>query len=170
MEKERTGSPAEQPKASTESVLGASFGESNVDPKWEKHYRVLTRLRSSLLGQRRDLVAQAAEENTPPQRNLAELGTDHYDRDWALSMASSEQELLYEIEEALNRIKNGRYGICEATGQPIAPERLRAVPWTRFSAEAERDLEARGQVRRPHLGQLQEVPKETSGNASQDND
>jgi RNA polymerase-binding transcription factor DksA len=149
-------------KSTTQDVLGTEVGESNVDPKWEKTYRGLTELRANLLNRRRDLLSQAAEEVTPPQRNLADLGTDHYDRDWALSMASSEQELLYEIDQALNRIRNGTYGICEATGQPIDPERLKAIPWTRFSAEAEKGLEAQGQASRTRLSPVEEVPKENA--------
>jgi RNA polymerase-binding transcription factor DksA len=146
-------------KSSTEDVLGTQVGQSNVDPKWEKRYRGLADLRESILNRRRDLLSQAAEEVTPAQRNQADVGTDHYDRDWALSMASSEQELLYEIDEALNRIRNGTHGICEATGKPIDPERLRAIPWTRFSAEVEKQVEAEGQTSRARLSPVEEVPK-----------
>ena len=42
---------------------------------------------------------------------------------------------LYEIEQALARIENGTYGICDETEEPIEPERLRAIPWTRLSIE-----------------------------------
>src|SRR5215467_7623456 len=126
---------AEPSKSTTQEVLWTQVGVSNVDAKWEKRYRALAELRDSLMDRRRDLLSQAAEEITLAQRNLADVGTDHYDRDWALSMASSEQELLYDIDQALNRIRNGTYGICEATGKPIDPDRLKAVPWTRFSAE-----------------------------------
>ena len=42
---------------------------------------------------------------------------------------------LYEIEQALGRIESGTYGICDETEEPIEPERLRAIPWTRLSIE-----------------------------------
>jgi RNA polymerase-binding transcription factor DksA len=160
METNKHGQDRRTPKASTADVLGTEVGSSNVDPKWEKQYRALTELRRSLLDRRKELLSQASEEVTPVQRNLAEQGTDHYDRDFVLSMASSEQETLYEIEQALNRIRIGTYGVCEATGKPIDPDRLKAIPWTRFSAEAEKDLEAQGQIQRVRLGERQEVPKE----------
>jgi DnaK suppressor protein len=42
---------------------------------------------------------------------------------------------LMEIEAALGRIENGSFGVCEETEEPIEPERLRAIPWTRLSIE-----------------------------------
>jgi RNA polymerase-binding transcription factor DksA len=47
-----------------------------------------------------------------------------------------EENSFAEVEAALQRIRNGTYGICEATGKPISLDRLRAIPWTRFCREA----------------------------------
>lgn len=152
MESEGPRSTQQAKTASTQDVLGRDVGESNVDPKWEEFYRMLSEQRDAILARRRDLVSQAAEASTPLQRNLAERGTDEFDRDLALGAASSEQELLYEIEQALNRIRQGTYGSCEMTGKPIEPERLKAIPWTRFSGEAEHQLESEGQAIRPRIG------------------
>ena len=87
---------------------------------------------------------------------MADAGTDEYDRDFALGMLSSQQDAVYEIEQALDRIRNGTYGICELTGKRIPAARLEAIPWTRFTAEAERKLEREGELRRARLG-----PRET---------
>jgi RNA polymerase-binding transcription factor DksA len=58
-------------------------------------------------------------------------------------LAQEDMELA-EVEAALQRIDAGTYGICEATGLPIAPARLRAIPWTRLSkAAADREERAR---------------------------
>ncbi len=84
--------------------------------------------------------------------HMADAGTDSYDRDVALSMLSHEQDAIYEIEQALNRIRNGTYGICELTGKRIARGRLAAIPWTRFSVAAERALEREGAVAHARLG------------------
>ncbi len=84
---------------------------------------------------------------------MADAGTDTYDRDWALGMLSSEQDAVYEIDQAIDRIRNGTYGICEMTGKPIEPGRLEAIPWTRFSLEAERELEQNGAAHRTRLGE-----------------
>ena len=82
---------------------------------------------------------------------MADAGTDSFDRDFALSRASSEQDAVYEIDEAMMRIRRGTYGICELTGKPIERHRLEAIPWTRFSAEAEKLLEKEGQIHRARL-------------------
>ena len=56
-------------------------------------------------------------------------------------MVSSEQEALKEIEDAIERVFKGSYGVCEITGETISAERLEAVPFTRFSLEGQRQHE-----------------------------
>jgi RNA polymerase-binding transcription factor DksA len=150
-------------KASSGDVLGQMKADARIKAKWRKHYRMLMDLRSHLRHQKRDLLKDALEENTGIQREMADVGTNSYDRDLALSMISSEQNALYEIEQALNRMKTGGYGICEVTGKPIPTERLNAIPWTRFTAEAEREIEKRGQSERAKLGDRERVPKFSTG-------
>jgi RNA polymerase-binding transcription factor DksA len=74
-------------------------------------------------------------------QHMADAGTDTFDRDFALSLVSSEQEALSEVEAAIKRVHAGTYGICELTGKPISRDRLLAVPFTRYSAEAQKELE-----------------------------
>jgi RNA polymerase-binding transcription factor DksA len=74
-------------------------------------------------------------------------------------MLSSEQDSLYQIEQALDRIRNGSYGICELTGKPIERARLEAVPWARFSLGAEKKLEQEGGRKRAALGERESVGK-----------
>ena len=70
-----------------------------------------------------------------------DASADNFDRDFALSLVSNEQEALSEIEAAINRIFDGTYGICEITGQQIKRERLVAVPFTRFSVQGQVEYE-----------------------------
>ena len=65
----------------------------------------------------------------------ADAGSDAYDRDFTLSLLSQEQDALYEIEEALKRIKKGTYGICELSGKTIPVERLEVRPYARYTVE-----------------------------------
>src|SRR5436190_18565840 len=102
-----------RPKATTAAVLTGSTAPIPINPKWVRYYERLLDLRQQLGQSRGQLLEEAAEERTPPRREAADVGTDAYDRDWALSMASSEQDALYEIEEAINRIHSGTYGTCE---------------------------------------------------------
>ena len=89
---------------------------------------------------------------------MADAGTDSFDRDLTLGLASFEQEALYEVDAALQRIDDGTYGVCELTGRAIPWKRLEAIPWTRFSIEAEVKLETRGA--HPHIGALRTVQPE----------
>jgi RNA polymerase-binding transcription factor DksA len=130
---------------------------------------MLVTMRGELTSERKRLVDQARElKQRPLGDHVADAGTDAYDQDFALGMASSEQGALFEIEEALNRIKTGRYGICEATGKPIDAARLTAIPWTRFSVEAERDLEAKDAVSRARLGDRRDLPHNEPGPEDED--
>ena len=73
--------------------------------------------------------------------HTADAGSDAYDRDFALNLLSKEQDGLYEIEEALERVSNGTYGICEITGKPIPQARLEAIPFARLTVECQTELE-----------------------------
>jgi len=73
--------------------------------------------------------------------HMADLGTDNYEQEFALGLMDSERKLLQEIDDALQRIEKGAYGICEATGKPIAKARLEAKPWARYCVEYARMLE-----------------------------
>ena len=73
--------------------------------------------------------------------HMADLGTDNYEQEFALGLMDSERKLLQEIDDAMQRIEQGAYGICEATGKPIAKARLEAKPWARYCVEYARMLE-----------------------------
>jgi DnaK suppressor protein len=139
-------------KATTSQILAGVRPPPPLDPKWKIHYDALMDL-SAQLGQRKGGLNEIAkEEQQAFSLHMADAGTDEFDRDFALSMISSDQNALYEIEEALNRIRSGSYGVCELTGKPIEAERLAAIPWTRFSADAQRELEESGSVARTRFG------------------
>lgn len=138
-------------KATTLQILGGVHHAPRIDPKWRPHYELLIELRAQLGQRKGGLNEIAKEEQQAFSLHMADAGTDEFDRDFALSLISSDQNALYEIEEALSRIRNGTYGICEITREPIEAERLLAIPWTRFSAVAQRELEDSGEVGRTRL-------------------
>ena len=160
MEKRRK--PSKLVRASTKDVLGtlgATTIPKRIPAKWREYHDALVEFRNRLTERRGTLAKDVSEEQPAYSLHMADAGTDTYDRDFALSIASSEQDALYEVDQAINRIQNGSYGICEITGEPIAAERLKAIPWTRFSTGAEHELERNGSVKRAKLGELAEVPK-----------
>jgi len=73
--------------------------------------------------------------------HMADLGTDNFEQEFALDLMDSERKLLREIDHSLQRIEDGTYGICEATGKPIAKARLEAQPWARYCVEYARKVE-----------------------------
>lgn len=78
--------------------------------------------------------------------HMADQGTDNFDREFAANLLSSEQDVLYEIDEALRRIDQGTYGICEMSGKPIEKERLKFLPFARYSVAVQSEME-RGRPR-----------------------
>jgi RNA polymerase-binding transcription factor DksA len=78
--------------------------------------------------------------------HMADQGTDNFDREFAANLLSSEQDVLYEIDEALRRIDQGTYGICEMSGKPIEKERLKVLPFARYSVAVQSEME-RGKPR-----------------------
>src|SRR4051812_20661794 len=113
MEKRRTTKAAPRVRASTQDVLGPRRpAHEPVPAKWREQFAQLVALRDRLANRRGELVRDASEEQPTFSLHMADAGTDTYDRDFALSMASSEQSALYEVEEAINRIHSGSYGAC----------------------------------------------------------
>jgi RNA polymerase-binding transcription factor DksA len=85
--------------------------------------------------------------------HMADAGTDNFDREFALSMVSNEQEALYEINEALKRLENGAFGTCEMCEKPIPRPRLDAIPWARYTVDCQSELERTHQKRAPQTFQ-----------------
>jgi RNA polymerase-binding transcription factor DksA len=111
---------------------------------WRWHQQALLDLQTQLQQGRNAHRETAREPLEPHSLSEADSATDELDHDLALAQLAHEDNALFEIHEALRRIAEGRYGICEISGQPIGAERLRAVPWTRFTCEVERRLESSG--------------------------
>ena len=128
-----------------------------IKPEWAGYYQNLLELRERLLHQMTGLAKDSAEEMSSYSLHMADSGTDNFDRDFALSLLSSDQDAVYEIEEALKRIEKDAYGVCELTSKPIPRARLDAIPWTRFTVEAQAQLERDGALKQKRLGALGSV-------------
>ncbi len=160
-----------RPQAATGDVLGAPLRHTRISPKWRQNYRRLEDLREFFSRQKESLAQNANEETPTYSEHMADAGTDSYDRDFALGVLSSDQNALYEIDAALHRIETGAYGVCELSGKPIPLARLEAIPWARFTLDAEKQLERRGVTSRAHLGNLGSLSDTgaTSGEAEEIN-
>lgn len=112
--------------------------------------------RDQLLEKRRQLVGDVATMEDEALRktraestgdlslmpiHMADIGTDNYEQEFTLGLIANEREMLKDIDDAIERIAKGTYGVCEATQKPISKARLKAKPWARFCLEYKRSQE-----------------------------
>src|SRR5438105_2689763 len=137
-----------------ETLLGRNQRERKMSPFTRKQKEKLLNLRDamvdSMAGVAQDTLRSRAEgsEASAFGMHQADAGSDAYDRDFALSLLSQEQDALYEIDQALKRIELGTYGICEMSGKPIPHARLEAIPFARFTVECQSQLEKQNKMSR----------------------
>jgi DnaK suppressor protein len=144
-------------KQTTESpaiLLGLNHREKKLDPFTRKQKQKLLELRDamvdSMAGVAQGTLRSRAEgsEASAFGMHQADAGSDAYDRDFALSLLSQEQDALYEIDQALKRIELGTYGKCEMSGKSIPHARLEAIPFARFTVECQAQLEKQSRASR----------------------
>jgi RNA polymerase-binding transcription factor DksA len=135
-------------KAKNEVAQPAPQTNGKISPSWlAKQKDRLLALRDGMLdsmnGVAKDALRERAEgsEANAFGMHQADAGSDAYDRDFALSLLSQEQDALYEIDEALKRVDLGTYGMCEMSGKRIPQERLEAIPFARYTVECQSQIE-----------------------------
>ena len=135
-------------------LLGLNHREKRLDPFTRKQKQKLLELRDamvdSMAGVAQGTLRSRAEgsEASAFGMHQADAGSDAYDRDFALSLLSQEQDALYEIDQALKRIELGTYGKCEMSGKSIPHARLEAIPFARFTVECQSQLEKQSRASR----------------------
>lgn len=133
---------------------GGGSDDSKLTPFLRQQKERLLQLRDAMLdsmsGVAQDNLRARAEGNEASAFGMhqADAGSDSYDRDFALSLLSQEQDALYEIDEALKRIDLGTYGVCEMSGKAINQERLEAIPFTRYTVECQAQIEKQHKAQR----------------------
>lgn len=158
-----------RPLARTHPGKETAWSPVKVKTEWQKFYHHLMELHERLRLQMSGLAKESQAEMESYSLHMGDSGTDNFDRDFALSLLSSDQDAVYEIEEALKRIEKGTYGVCELTGKNIPRARLDAIPWARFTVEAQAQLEKEGALRqRNRLGTLGSV--DSGGGMDSDDD
>ncbi|HEV2843087.1 MAG TPA: TraR/DksA C4-type zinc finger protein [Chthoniobacterales bacterium] len=143
------------PGTMTTTILpGKNHKERRLDPFTRSQKDKLLQLRDamvdSMAGVAKDNLRSRAEgsEASAFGMHQADAGSDAYDRDFALSLLSQEQDALYEIDQALKRIELGTYGTCEMSGKSISHARLEAIPFARFTVECQSQLEKQNKASR----------------------
>lgn len=144
-----------KPGSQLDAILGVKQKTNRkLDPFVRTQREKLLQLRDamvdSMAGVAQDTLRARAEgsEASAFGMHQADAGSDAYDRDFALSLLSQEQDALYEIDQALKRIDLGTYGTCEMSGKPIGRARLEAIPFARFTVECQSQLEKQSKASR----------------------
>ena len=140
-----------------------------IAARWAKHLEWLSAERDRLL----------ARDCSTPETSMAKMddpgdaAAEESQRCLALVAASATQASIIDVLDAIRRIERGTYGICEMTGQPIEAERLRAIPWARYSIQGQQEAEKAGFGRRhvlPTLHSLAEAAAADTDENSQNED
>ncbi len=106
-----------------------------------KQEEILDGLQHSLKDTLKSSIREAAGDISGYSFHMADVATDTYDREFCLDLAANERELFYEIDEALKKIKDGDYGICENCKRLIAKRRLKAIPYSRLCLKCQEEKE-----------------------------
>lgn len=89
---------------------------------------------------KKSVAAASGDLSTVPY-HMADVGTDNYDHEFTLGLIENEEVELREIDEALDRLDKGVFGICDACKKPIPKSRLKIIPYARLCIECKRDEE-----------------------------
>lgn len=84
---------------------------------------------------------EASGDNSGYSYHMADVATDNYDREFSLGLASNERDILYEIDAALLKIKDGSFGLCEECDKAISKTRLKAVPYAKLCIKCQKARE-----------------------------
>ncbi len=153
--------------------------EQDVPRKWKKYYKLLVDLRthhsSGVETRAEEVMKRSAKDDAGDLssygQHLADAGSESFERDMAYNIISNQKEILSEIDEAIKRIKNGTYGICEITGLPIPESRLMSIPYTRCTKEGQeiKEMEIKRQKANRRTS-LYDMSDGTQGSSPSDED
>ncbi len=127
-------------------------------PKTRFGEKTLKKFEELLLTKRREIVGDVTNMTnaalsggrsdagrSPMPQHMADLGSDNWEQEFTLGLLETERTVVREIDAALQRIKDGTYGVCLATHRPISRARLTAKPWAKYCIEYAR-LKEQGRV------------------------
>ena len=108
----------------------------------ESFWNLLNKEKRKIINNARNAVkAGSIKLDTNEMMDEVDLASVTIEQNLTFRLLDRERKLLAEVEHALNKIKNGDYGYCEGTGEPIPKRRLELAPWTRHSVKHKEQLE-----------------------------
>ena len=142
--------PGKKTIKATEKTKSKTVKASRIPPRKRK----IQEIKKKLISQKKDLLAGALEalNELPGQTAFPDLGdqaTAEMDRNFMLRLKGRERKLLKKIDDAIERIEQGIFGICDKCGQEIAIRRLEARPVTTMCIECKTLQEEEEKLRKP---------------------
>jgi DnaK suppressor protein len=124
--------------------------KKKIDPKLEPYKKLLLKTKEQITGD----ISGLSDENKGSGNDrggdvsghalhMADVATDMYDREFALGLAANDRELLYQVNEALERIEEGKFGLCITCKKPIPATRLKAIPHAQTCMKCQELLESK---------------------------
>lgn len=126
--------PQENSSSQAEKINGLTIADL------ESFRALLLKKRHEIVGDVNDMESETFRQGRTDANgdlssmpiHMADRGTDTFEQEFAINLMDSEVKILKEVDDALGRIANGTYGICQASGKAIPKARLKAKPWARY--------------------------------------
>ncbi|MHB8057162.1 MAG: TraR/DksA family transcriptional regulator [Desulfuromonadaceae bacterium] len=136
-------SPASKAEASVNQAVSPLKPDTAQDQKWQEIRMILEKLKENALREIRKSVKNGTEAVAAiePGGDIYDQASSERDRELGLLLGDREREKIHSIDEALLRIDEGDYGICEECDEDIPLGRLKAMPFTRHCVKCKSDLE-----------------------------
>ncbi len=152
-----TGIKSKKEKAKTPKSPGAKALKAPTTPALRGRSSFKREATKKLLNAKAKILQEVSQKIRHESDNLKfeigdiyDLASNERERELTLMLGDRDREKLSEIDEALERLKDNSYGICEECGEPVAEDRLRALPFTRVCVECqsknERELRIKGRL------------------------
>jgi DnaK suppressor protein len=112
--------------------------------KQELSRKSLLKMRGEILSKAKKLKEDSYTLGTDGIQDMADAASNSYNVDILMSISDNDLNLLKDIDNALDKIKNGTYGICEECEEKISEKRLEANPVARYCITCKRMMEEKG--------------------------
>jgi DnaK suppressor protein len=110
----------------------------------EQFRKTLLKMRAEILNKSKKLKEDSYALGTDGIQDMADAASNAYNADILMSISDNDQNLLRDIDNALDKITNATYGICEECDEKISEKRLEVNPVARYCITCQRGLEVKG--------------------------
>lgn len=132
------------------TIIHKKAAPVKLNPKLENYKKILLKTKEQIAGDIRNLSDEnkgsgddRSGDVSGHAMHMADVATDMYDREFTLGLASNDRAMLYDIDEALQRIKDGSFGVCSECKKAIPATRLKAIPHARLCLKCQEKHESK---------------------------